>query len=658
MNSDIGVSLQKGLAFLGDTQEKNGSFLCLVSTKLDDYKKAKTVPAIVPTNIVLSSLIHIPGKISEKIKKKAANFLLKEKGEYWSFNYWFRKSDWFKIEPYPDDVDDTFCALAALYEYNPALFNGEVMAKIATMLTSAEKQEGGPYDMWLVPEEGRKIWNDTDLVVNSNVTYFLSLQDISLTNLTAFIEKKIDEGGYEFPYNKIYPGIYFISRFYKGSKTKKMIDLLLKEQKPDGKWENPLRTALAISSLINFGNSETGNKHYSQLEKGISYLINIQNKNGSWPAFSFYFQMRTRAKTLYAGSPSTTTALCLEALAKFDSLAKINSAVTDSKANKIYEAIAKKVSRRFSGCDPDLKREALKVITKTFKGDKDKQIALLPYYFRSSLGKLGNKISDEMTIKLGTANVLGWIAYTIYDDFLDDEGNTRLLSVANVALRESSEILGRILPQRSDFPAFSKKIFDKIDGANAWEMANCRLDSRNLEVNAMPNYGLPGQGAYSQLAMKSFGHALGPIAILHCLGYRENSAEVKNIISFFENYIIARQLDDDAHDWEDDLKKGHLNAIGVEILKDIRPRGNSMETKSLKRSLKKLQQVFWEKTIIDMAKIISRHTRLARQSLEKTSIIKKRKILESLVIAIESSVKKALKEREESIKFIETYKPR
>ncbi len=644
INNDLHSAIDKGLKFLAKEQEKDGSFMCLVSTKLDDYSKAKIVPAIVPTNIVLSSLIKIKGKLSENIKKKTAKFLLSERGEYWSYNYWFRKSDWFKIEPYPDDVDDTFCALAALYEYKPDLFNGETMAKIVTMLTSAEKHEGGPYDMWLVPEEGRKTWNDTDLVVNSNVGYFLSLQDVSLPNLNAFIEKKIDDYGYEFPYNKIYPGIYFISRFYKGEISKEMVTLLLEKQEADGKWENPLRTALAISSLINL----SGHKYIAALERGIQYLMKSQvktkNQHGSWGAASFYFQMRTKAKTLYAGSSSTTTALCLEALNKFDAKTKTEIKAKTSKPEEIYKAVAEKVRNRFFTCENDLRHEAGKVIARTFKSDKDKQIALLPYFFKVSLGDLGKNISDNLIIELGAANVFGWMAYTIYDDFLDDEGNSKLLSVANLALRESSEIFGTILGNENPFGKFSKKIFDYIDGANAWELANCRLAPDKLTNNNLPNYNLPGQGDYSQLAMKSFGHILGPIAILFALGYEEESKEVQNTIGFFKNYIIARQLDDDAHDWEDDLKKKHLNAVAVQIMKS----GKS-------NSLEKLQKEFWEKTILVMAKNISKYTNLARIDLKKLAIIKNPRTFEKLILAIESSVKKALRERKETIKFIKTY---
>jgi len=641
MDEEFKNSINKAIGFLAQDQEKDGSFMCLVSTKLDDYKNANIVPAIVPANIVLSSLIHVKNNnVAETIKKKTADFLLKEKSDYWSFNYWFRKSNWYKKEPYPDDVDDTFCALAALYEYNPKLFDGKVMAKIVTMLTSAEKKEGGPYDMWLVPPEGRKTWNDTDLVVNSNVAFFLSLQDIFLPKVNAFIEKSVDERDYEFPYNKIYPAIYFISRFYKGKKMHKMVDLLLRYQESNGAWENPLRSALAVSSLINF----SGNAHLPALEKGIAYLQKTQRSDGSWPAFSFYWQMRTPQKTLYAGSSSITTALCLEAINKFQETknpkqtlhTRKSSAKTKVKGT-VHKEVIKIVEKRFTECGVDLKKEAKKVIDKTIQGDTDGQIALLPYFFKMSLGGYGKNIPDQMLVNLGVANMFGWMAYTIYDDFLDQEGEPKLLSLANVCLRESAEIFHSVLPRGTGFADFSKNIFDIIDNANTWEVTHCR-SRKNL-----PNY-----GGYSKLAEKSLGHCLGPMAILFALGYKKDSSEVKYALQFFKHYLIARQLDDDAHDWEDDLKRGQINAVAAKLL---------MQSKGLKGDPEKLKNIFWQKTVAGFCNDVFLHTKKARQHIAKVSIIKNSELFENMLYPVEVSAKKALKERQETLKFIRAYTP-
>lgn len=642
MTKSIQKTIDKGIDFLAKEQEKNGSFFCLVSTTLDDYAEEIRSPAIVPTNIVLSSLIHLSASdTAKKIQRKAAKFLLGEKGAYWSFNYWFKKSDRYKDEPYPDDTDDTFCALSALYEYKPELFDGEVMAKIVTMLTATEEKEGGPYDMWLVPPNARNKWRDIDLVCNSNIAYFLSLQDIHLPKLDAFIDKSIRERDYEFPYNKVYPGIYFISRFYRGELKKEMTKLILSKQETDGNWENPLRTGLAISSLINL----EGLKHHRQLEEGIAYLMKTQRRDGSWEPYSFYFQMRTKKKTLYAGASAITTALCLEAIHKYNEISHSKFLISKqvSKIGKdkdavevLHQKIVAMVTKRFALFDGGLKKTATEVIGETIQGDNDRQIVLLPQYFRSALGNLGKKVSDELVIRLGSANVFGWIAYTIYDDFLDGEGDPKRLPLAQVCLRESAEIFASLLTQESGFADYSKKIFDIVDSANNWEVIHGR------DIATIPDY-----GDYAQLADKSLGHILGPLAILFALGYGEGSSEVKTTIRFFKNYIIARQLNDDAHDWEEDLKKGQVNAVGARLLRDTRNKTHDFE---------KLREVFWHKTIVSVCKDISRHTGLARKDLEKLSFLEKPEILTRLLVSIERSVEKTLKEQKETMQFLGMYR--
>jgi hypothetical protein len=638
---DLEAVTKKGIGFLAKEQLTDGSFMCLVSTTLDDYRKAEAVPAIVPVNIALSSLVHLEeNAMIKKIKDRAADFLEGEKNAYWSFNYWFRKSDWYTKEPYPDDLDDTFCALAALYEYRPEIFNGEAMAKIVTMLTSAEKGEGGPYDMWLVPPSGRDVWDDTDLVVNSNIAFFLALQDISLPNLNAFIEKSIDEEDYDFPYNKMYPGIYFISRFYKGAKTAQMVDTLLATQESDGKWENPLRTALAISALINF----SGGTNEKALLKGITYLRKTQAKDGSWKPFSFYFQMKLPKKTLYAGASTITTALCIEAIHKFTSCTTSNKATVpkpkkekSGNEDEVYQQVVKMVKRRFAECDDDLKRVAKSIIAKTLRGDDDKQIALLPYFFRQSFEAGGKSVTDDFVVSLGAANVFGWMAYTIYDDFLDEEGSPRELAVANICLRESVEIFRSVLPHETGFADFSKSIFDCIDNANAWEVEHCR----NAEK-------IPDYGNYSRLAERSLGHALTPVAILFALGYKKDSAPVKGVMQFFTNYIIARQLNDDAHDWEDDLSRGQINAAGAKVLHLARGDHNEERRK----------KIFWEKVVVTMCKDMTKHVARARQALLRMPMITDATFFERLLRKIEKSSDEALEERDTTMKFIRAYKGR
>ena len=46
--------------------------------------------------------------------------------------------------PYPDDTDDTFAALSALYRYDSKTTNETCLAQVVDGLTAIEKSEGGP----------------------------------------------------------------------------------------------------------------------------------------------------------------------------------------------------------------------------------------------------------------------------------------------------------------------------------------------------------------------------------------------------------------------------------------------------------------------------------------------------------------------------------
>lgn len=661
---NIEKTINNGIRFLAKSQARDGSFPSLTSSNPRSFNGASKCQSVFSSALILSCLNALKDfPETNSIKRKTADFLLSQKSEHWTFNYWARESKQAKTMPYPDDLDDTSCALSALYEYNPDLIDGEVLAKAVNVLTALEEKEGGPYRTWLVPPDAPQVWKDIDLAVNNNVAYFLSQHDVVLSGIIKLTESAIRDKEYSSPYypNK-YPIIYFISRWYKGKLRNTIIAQLFEELNKPTKRINPLDTALTVSALLNF------DVPHEKVEKGINYLLKMIRRPASnhyWKPYLFYTGINpihqlhsgqaSKKKKYYAGSSTLTTAFCLEALNKFKVesqkfqpkdgpplAGKVNDSEIKSE-EKIYKTVIKKARQRFLSLDTDLRKQVLKILSKTLKGDKDKQIILLPYFFKNSLTpKLNLTVKDDFVVELGLANLYGWMAYTIYDDFLDEEGDPKLLSVANLCLRELTIIFNNLLSREISFTKFANKVLDTIDSANAWEVLNTRC-----LTNKIPNY-----GNLSKLEEKSLGHALGPLAILFSLGYKENSREVKALLSFFKHYIIARQLNDDAHDWEEDLKKGHINAVGAQILK----KAQSSKSKTKKLDIEKLQYVFWHYTIVDVGSDIIHHIKLAKNDLKKISIIKNTSLLNKLLIPVEGSAKGALKERKEAMKFLKAYK--
>lgn len=620
---------------LKNQQKNDGAFVSLTSDK-KDFAKAKKSETIFLTAIVANCLNSLEKNTeTEEIKRKAIDFLLKQKNDNWSFNYWQKNSEAEKIFPYPNDLDDTFCSLIALFRHDPSLLDGSSLAKIVTILTALEKKEGGPYKTWIVPENADEAWKDIDVAVNSNIAYFLALQDIFLPNLRKFLFKAIESLNIESKYYPtIYPVAYFLARYLNLDKktsieTKNKLEKIILKNKKNNYWENPLNTALAILSLLEL---KTDSK---KLGKSIDYL-KTTSKNGRWKAYSFCYDPTINEKKHFAGSKALTTAFCLEAIYLFNKQkpTKEKPIKKDMLGEKIYSEVIKLVKKRFSKISIDLKAEAIKQLEKTLKKDKDKQIILMPYFFTFGLDR---KVPTDFLIKLGMANLYGWIAYTIYDDFLDNEGKPAELSTANLCLRELATIFNEILPKKTTFEGMFQKIMDVLDNANTWEINHTRFKGKISEIKKLPDY-----ENYWQLADKSIGHSLGPIAILFYLGFKEDSAEVKNFLKFFKHYIIARQLNDDAHDWEKDLKNGYINSVAVEILKEC-------------KNEKELQSFFWNKIFKNVSEKIIGHTNQAKKILDKEKTLEKNLLFKYLISSIEEKVQKGIEEQTKSVEFLKSY---
>lgn len=467
MQKSIEKAIEKGINFLSNQQDEKGSFLSLTTEKVRSFKEAKKQSSVFSTCIILSCLNSLDefqnSRNLERMRQRAANFLLSQKSEHWSFNYWTRESQESKINPYPEDLDDTFFALSALWRYKAELVNADALAKAVTLLTLTEAKEGGPYQTWIVPPDADKEWKDIDLAVNSNVAYFLSLQGVSLKNISFFIESAIAKKNISSPYYSTpYSVIYFISRFYNGKKKEELVRMILEKEKKNHSWGSVLDTSLAVSSLINLGFSA------DKLKKSIKYILS-QQKREKWEAYPLVVEKVIQGKKCQSGSQEITTAFCLETLQKFvtaQSDLKENSEVKDISRNRkrqqIYEDILGLFEKRMLKLGKKFEKKATKYLFDLIKKGNREDVALLSYFFNEALGENRKKVPREILVKLGLVNLYGWLAYTIYDDFLDEDGRPETLPVANVCLRELTIILSNISEKikKENFTEFFEKIID------------------------------------------------------------------------------------------------------------------------------------------------------------------------------------------------------
>ncbi|HVX47875.1 MAG TPA: hypothetical protein VHA05_00765, partial [Candidatus Saccharimonadales bacterium] len=302
---EVDAAIASGLSFLAKQQEKDGSFVSFSSPAFSPFRRTRSWRTVFVPALMLTSLAGLEQPKARRIRSGLVSFLLSQKNDGWSFNYWTKSAPEYTKQPYPDDLDDTFCALTALYLHDASLIDAVAMAKIVKLLLATETAVGGPYRTWLVPEDSQPVWLDVDSAVNSNIAFFLSLTGGSLPRLDDLMERSISAGSFSSPY---YPNehvfLYYFARAYDGGHKDKLLRKVRRAQKLA---KTDLDKALCLCARLKLGDSRG-------LGNVINELLLSQRRDGSWPAATFYADPVVDGKRYYNGAPALTTAFVLEAL--------------------------------------------------------------------------------------------------------------------------------------------------------------------------------------------------------------------------------------------------------------------------------------------------------------------------------------------------------
>ncbi len=443
-------------------------------------------------------------------------------------------------------------------------------------------------------------------MVNANIGYFLKLHNINLPLLQEYIENIIVSENYISRYYHIPEAIiYFISRFYSGPLTRNFCAFLLNRQNKDGLWENDLLTSLATSSLLRAKTNK------NLLTKAINHLEKIAIKN-VWHAYPLYIE-NNKEKTIYNGAPVLTAAFALEALTLWDkaqnNITNISLQNKSKEMRNIQTTIINNIKDRLTFFPKETIYKTNTLLEMILTKDSNHQITLLPYFFSQTL-RSSQLISKGLLITLGNINLYGWLAYMIYDNIMDHDGGPELLPIANLCLRELVSNYKEILP----IDAFNlfQRLMDNMEKANARESIHCQLSKEKI-INKEKLTIYPKQLLYE----KSLPHAFGPIAILLSLDYTIDSKEIHFTLSFFKNYLAARQLHDDAHDWQEDLDKGFLNSVSIPLMYLYFKHNPNHISLNFDTEKPNLQKLFWEEHIMIVAKEINKYIENAQTDLNK-----------------------------------------
>lgn len=302
-------------------------------------------------------------------------------------------------------------------------------------------------------------------------------------------------------------------------------------------------------------------------------------------------------------------------------------------------------TRRLSTLEEPLKTQALRFLLRIEEADKSGEIALLPTMFYHSLV---SPFSFPPLATLGELNVYTWLAYTIYDHVLDGEPLTDHLPVANTALRLVLSGYRRVFPPGHSFHQKVDNVFTAMDTANSWEARHCRF---KIKDTAITIDSLPAYGRCNLLAQRSYAHVLGPLALVHLSSPSPDAVE--SIEKGLSHYLIARQLNDDLHDWQQDMRAGQASAVVTYILKQCKVKPGDYTIDSL---ITRMQANFWNHSMEAIAANICRHVDISRKHLLKSGLMNKSGEFFALLTHLEDIARQSSKEHDRFQDFADTYR--
>jgi hypothetical protein len=581
-----------GLAYLNYAQQNSGGFLSL-SADNPEFESPETYLTTFTAALILNCLNQLDADpVADGIRAKAAQFLLTQRSAHGSFNYWTRGSAEAVAKPYPDDADDTFCALAALVGFDPKLWNGKMMADVTNLLVALETQAGGPYRTWLAKPDAEAAWQDVDVAVNANIAWFLEKRGILLPPLNKFLETAIGADKIDSPYYPSrYPVYYFLSRLA-GLSTRKQLISSLQRYINTHPPHNPLEEALVGISLYRLRQSRY---------KKFLYPLLVYDFSKIAQPYAFCIDPTLHGQTYFNGSAALTVAIYLEALGLLKPQTSTPIAIT--KPISIPD-----ISHRLP---QTLRPIVQKYIEKLIGYNDPRHILDLPLWVSHAFGIALPSATLE---NLSTASLLGWIAYTIYDQ-VADEANAKHLPLANICLREMDHIYFHLFHNNTQGLSLYKQYMDTMDLANA-----------------------PGFAAEDTTSsvQKSHGVIWSGLAPLLAAEHAPSSPEVKLCAKFLSSYIAARQLNDDAHDWQEDLAAGHITPV----------------TKKLRDQSQ--FSYYWQQVVPEITREIQEALTQANSLLDNPKIVNTNP-LRNLLNPLQNAVNRTDMERLKILDFLVTY---
>jgi hypothetical protein len=425
-----------------------------------------------------------------------------------SLNYWQRRSPDAQAEPYPDDLDDTALGVGILAQ--AGLLTPQQSAQVTRLLLQLETAPGGPYRTWCSSEAE---WHNIDPVVNANTAWALQQCGVTLPALTAYLEDAL---------SRDLPSPYYADRWVTRYLLLRTLSATAAKRRLAKTWlrSDPPTNLIAVAAcvlVLQHVQLSIPASLKQQLEQATEYpLLPVIIENSG-------------AQPVYAGSPALTQAFCEAAHLALQ-------AKTASSVSLCYVEFASELAL----LTPELTTPLRITLERLAKADSQ---GILADAAGRCADQLSLTITPEQRHLLTQATIWGWLAYTLADAVIDGEADSSLLPVVQLATRRTTERFSAAAGP--SFLPTVHALLDRVDAANAWELAHARLSH-------------PSHADFPPLSERSIAHALGPLAILQLTQQPHTEA----VLNLYEAYLALRQHLDDAHDWLADHDQGIRTPVG------------------------------------------------------------------------------------------------
>jgi hypothetical protein len=514
----------------------------------------RPVEVIFPVAFALHALATVK-QAGDAVELDAIASYIKQQGQDFSYNYWDKLGRSFTEIPLPDDSDDTACCLSALLKTGQ-----DVDPRFFLKLIKLESKPGGPYRTWYInnSSDGRD-WEDIDPVVNAHILYLAASFGIKLPNTEDYLKRSVSMGNFGsryYPYPII--GLFYLSR-YLARHDSAALSELVKDKLSVYKWNKLSHLEKVLLSLSN------ANLGLPTPTLQLAEIMSWQNVNGSFPVWPMCFGFdRGKKQSTYCSNSVQSTALVVELMQLNVNLKLRKKPKNDIAAPGILHQLKHELSQ-FQITD---------LVDAAIPGYLNHRAFKLPIVVAKLLGQVENPMVKEFCLAL----FYSWNSYTILDNHLDKQATAADLPLA---FTMQNLAWSHLVNLNAEFREQILAALKKCDDYYRWELANCRFDNvDDFRPPAKFGYG------YIEQRMQPF---LTAISLWPGLLDKSYVASSNAIRQFFVHLINIEQLNDDAHDWQDDLKSGNLTFVGWLVLHHSHDR-------------KQLQRIFWTRV---MAKVIT-----------------------------------------------------